>query len=306
MNQAALVRDDGQERRAFERLLEHALAPLMPIAISYGMNANDIALVTRVVYIREIEARLQHERGHDISDARLALVAGLNRREVERVRRGATGKDLARSESAEQLSRIAVVLTTWHTNPRFSGAYGVPLDLDLNPSEDNPHHRSFTELIETACAELPQGVMLDELVAQGVAEVIGGTLVRCKARAAISNSQGSSGMVGLLAQYGRFLATAAGTVAHNIEVEDPSDGYFDRLLISDVPLSNRTRKLFLARATGSADAFLTELDSWLSKNTGEPTEASDRRYGIGVFFFQENRDDDTDSAERNGLVQNAV
>jgi hypothetical protein len=297
MSQPVLARDDAQERRAFERLLENALAPLMPIAISYGMNANDLALVTRVVYVREMEARLQQERGHVISDARLALVAGLSRREVERVRRGTSGKDSARSESAEQLSRIAVVLSAWHTNPKFSGAYGVPLDLELNSSEGSPHHRTFADLIETACAELPQAVTLDDLIAQGVAEVVGGTLVRCKARAAISNSKGSSGKVGLLAQYGRFLATAAGTVAHNIDHEDPSDGYFDRLLISDVPLSDRSRKHFHVRAMGSADAFLTELDSWLSKNTGEPTEGSDRRYGIGVFFFQEIRDESTESDE---------
>jgi len=305
VNQAVLAQTDGQERRAFERLLERALAPLMPIAINYGMNANDVALVTRAVYIREIEARLQQERGHEISDARLALVAGLTRREVERVRRGGSGKDSIRGESAEQLSRIAVVLSAWHTNPNFSGAYGIPLDLDLNRS-DSSSHRSFADLIEAACAELPQTVTLDELVAQGVAEVVGGTLVRCKARAAISNSKGSSGMAGLLAQYGRFLATAAGTVAHNIDHEDPSDGYFDRLLISDVPLSDRTRKHFHARAMSAADAFLTELDSWLSKNTGEPTEGSDRRYGIGVFFFQENRSEDGEPAEGTVLEENSV
>jgi hypothetical protein len=181
----------------------------------------------------------------------------------------------------------------------------MPLDLDLHRSEGSSH-RSFADLIETACSELPQSVTLDELVAQGVAEVVGGTLVRCKARAAISNSKGSSGKVGLLAQYGRFLATAAGTVAHNIDVENPSDGYFDRLLISDVPLSDRTRKHFHVRAMGSADAFLTELDSWLSKNTGEPTEGSDRRYGIGLFFFQEDLGEDTDSTVGTTLEKNAV
>jgi hypothetical protein len=262
----------------------------MPIAISYGMNANDVALVTRVVYIHEMEARLKRERGHEISDARIALVAGLSRREVERIRSGTAGKDSAQSESAEQLSRIAVVLSAWHTNPKFSGAYGVPLDLDLNRIEGSSH-RCFADLIETACSESPQSVSLDELVAQGVAEVVGGTLVRCKARAAISTSKAGSGKGGLLAQYGRFLSTAAGTVAHNIRNEDPSDLYFDRLLISDTPLSYRVRKHFHVRAMGSADAFLTELDSWLAKNAGEPTEGSDKRYGIGVFFFEESSDE---------------
>jgi hypothetical protein len=303
MNQLAVAQNDLRERQAFEHLLEQTLAPLMPMAISYGMNANDLGLGVRSVYLREMEARLQKERGHAISDARLALVAGLTRREVEQVHRGASGKNSSRSESADQLTRIAVVLSAWHTNPRFSGAYGVPLDLDLNRSEGGPPNRSIADLIETACAELPQAVTLDELVAQGVVELVGGTLVRCKARAAVSRSKAGSGKEGLLAQYGRFLATATGTVAHNIAAENSSDAYFDRLLTSDGPLSDRTRKLFHSRAMASTDAFLTELDSWLSKDTDAPTEGSGRLFGVGVFFFEENRGECTASAEGDALEQ---
>jgi len=290
MNQAAVASENLAERRAFEQLLEQTLAPLMPIAIGYGMSANDVSVVTRAVYLRVMESRLQQERGHPISDARLALVSGLTRREVEQARRGTAAKDSSRSELAEQLYRIAVVLSAWHTNPKFSGAYGVPLDLDLRPSEDSPH-RAFSELIEVACADLPQTVTLDELIAQGVAELINGSIVRCKNRAVISNTKMGSGREGQLAQYGRFLAAAAGTVAHNVLAEEPSQTYFDRLLTSDMPLSDRISKQFHLRALGSTDSFLTELDSWLSKNAGESTDGSGRHYGVGVFFFVGGRED---------------
>lgn len=288
MNQLAVAQGDVRERQAFQSLLKQALAPLMPLAISYGMNASDLALVTRTVYLQVMEARLEKERGHAISDARLALVAGLTRHEVEQVRRGRPGKESSRSEAADQLTRIAIVLSAWHTNPKFSGAYGMPLDLDLNRSEDSSSRRSFADLIEAACAEMPKTVTLDELVAQGVVEIVDGTLVRCKARAAVSTSKAGSGKEGMLAQSGRFLANAAGTVAHNIAAGNSGE-YFDRLLTSDGPLSDRTSKLFLARARASVDAFLTELDSWLSKDRDDPTEGSGHHFGVGVFFFEENR-----------------
>jgi Family of unknown function (DUF6502) len=288
VNQAAVTSADVSERRAFEDLLEKMLTPLMPIAISYGMSANEVSLVTRAVYLRVMEARLRQDRGHQVSDARLALVSGLTRREVEQARGGSIAKDSSRSELAEQLYRIAVVLSAWHTNPKFAGAYGVPLDLDLKPSEERPHH-SFTDLIETACAGLPQAVTLDELIAQGVVEVINNTIVRCKSRALIANPNIGAGKEGRLATYGRFLAAATGTVAHNVQAEDPSQNYFDRILTSDVPLSDRMRKQFLARSVSSTDAFLTELDSWLSKNAGEATDGSGCHYGVGVFFFAEEK-----------------
>lgn len=296
--------EDVPVRRAFEQLLERLLVPLMPLAIGYGMSANEVGLVTRAVYLREIESRLQRDRGHQISDARLALVSGLTRREVELARRGTTSKDSSRSALAEQMYRIAVVLSAWHTNPKFSGAYGVPLDLDLNPSEGSPH-RSWAELIESACADLPQTVALDELIAHGAAEVINGNIVRCKTRAVINPSTGS-GKEGQVAQYGRFLAAAAGTVAHNVLAEDPSHFYVDRFLISDVPLSDRISKQFQVRAQGSIDAFLTELDGWLTKNSGETTDGSGRRYGVGVFFFADGKEDNIASVNGNQPKQSVV
>lgn len=275
---------DGQEREAVRHMFQQAIAPLVPIAISYGLNSNDLAFAVRAVYLHEMEARLKKERGHGISDARLALVSGITGNEVARIRRGNASAEAVREVSADQLVKIGTVLTAWHTNPKFSGAYGVPLDLDLESSEGGSQ-RSFPRLIEAACADLPEKVTLDELVAHGVAEVIGGTLVRCKARAAISSAH--AGRTGLLKQYSRFLAKAAETVAHNIACEEPGDRHFDRLLTSDMPLSERVGKTFHTRAMTATDAYLTELDSWLSKVAGEPNQESDHRYGVGVFFFEE-------------------
>ena len=304
MNQPAVAQGDLRERQAFERLLEKTLAPLMPIAITYGMSANDVAMVTRAVYLRVIEARLQQERGHRISDARLALVSGLTRREVEQSRGGTASKNSSRGELAQQLYRIAVVLSIWHTNPKFSGAYGMPLDLDLKPSDESPH-RAFADLIETACADLPQTVTLDELIAQGAVEVINGNIVRCKTRTLVSDQKAGSGREAQLDHYGRFLAAAAGTVAHNVLTDDPA--YFDRLQTSDMPLSDRMSNKFHARAQGSTDVFITELDGWLSKNASDgATEGTTRHYGVGVFFFADGGDVNTASVPGDVPKPNAV
>jgi hypothetical protein len=192
-----------------------------------------------------------------------------------------------------------MVLSTWHSNPKFSGAYGVPIDLDLEPTEGN-FHRSFQALIEAACGESSEKVTLDELVAHGVAEVIGEGLVRCKARGVMANTH--SDKTAFFKQYGRFLQKASETVAHNFAKDEPGERYFDRLLTSDGPLSERMRKTFHTRALTASVSYLTELDSWLSKVAYEPNEPLDRRYGVGVFFFEERGDgtahlDDEQSAE---------
>jgi hypothetical protein len=299
------ARVEPEERRAFAHLLEQALAPLMPLVINFGISANDLSAVVRAIYLREIEARLRGERGHQISDARIALATGLSRNEVARVRSGRDGVGAVNRETVDQLGRIAGVLSVWHTNPKFAGAYGLPLDLDVEPVSANPQ-RSFAHLIETACADLPQTVTLDELIGSGVAEVVGdGSLVRCRARAAISNSNKASGKAGTIAEYGRLLANAAGTAARNIVGGDEFTGFFDRLLVSDAPMSESSRLRFSRHAQSSTDAFLTELDRWLSTNVGGPSEGSDRRYGIGVFFFEDSHDQGAASAQAGAFQRNS-
>jgi hypothetical protein len=45
----------------------------------------------------------------------------------------------------------------------------------------------------------------------------------------------------------------------------------------------------------SADSFLTELDTWLSKDAEDPMEGSGLHFGVGVFFFEEKRGEETAS-----------
>jgi hypothetical protein len=96
-------------------------------------------------------------------------------------------------------------------------------------------------------------------------------------------------------------------VARTILSDDEGKGFFDRLLVSDMPLSANASQRFSKHAMTSADAFLTELDRWISSNSGEPPGDTGRRYGIGLFFFEERRDHDAGVAASGGkLHQNAV
>jgi hypothetical protein len=272
----------NNDRQAFQQFFEQLLMPLMPVAIQCGVSALELTTATRAIYIRAVEARLSEGGQQKVTDARLALLTGLPRSEVARARAGVTQAS-AVDDLDESLRNIGTVLNLWHTDSAFSGAYGLPLDLDLEPNPERPG-RSFAALIEKASPALSAPVTIDDLVAKGVAETVGGTLVRCRARTVLPERRDT----GLLPQYGRFLANAAGTVAHNILRRDEADGFFDRLMISDVPLSGQSLRSFHARAMSDSDAMLHQLDTWLSKLPQEATGKFDRRGGVGVFFFSEN------------------
>jgi hypothetical protein len=195
------------------------------------------------------------------------------------------------------LDRIGVVLSTWHTHPTFSGAYGLPLDLDISSTANSTHpNQSFDKLIEVACANFPVAVTLDELLGQGAVEIIDNKLVRCRQR--LAKSVGTdAGNTSVLDQYGRFLETASSTAAHNLMNHDQKSQYFYRMVVSDIGLSDRVCDDFASHAAASSEAFLYALDGWLQKHNSNPEQNSNPRYGVSVFFFKDKEADSIKSSE---------
>ncbi len=178
----AASKTSSDERDALLALFTALLRPLMPVALERGISAREISDSVRRAYVQVLEGRMAGQ-DRQLSDARLALVAGLTRSEVQ-LFRDPRRKTARRRKRRQSLSQIAKLLTVWHTHPRFSGAYGLALDLDLDASTD-PSRRSFAELMETAVPGADRDMLLDELIATNSAEIVGHNTLRCRARAAV-------------------------------------------------------------------------------------------------------------------------
>src|SRR5690554_5707993 len=131
--------DDIREhlRRAYRRLLH----PLVRILIRNGVTAPEMEEWIRQVYVDAATSEEFQLPGRRLSDTRLAILTGLSRKEVHRLRTG------GRKEGGEsKLSRVGRVLAGWTQDPEFTGPYGLPLPL---PFEDDPNvdAPSFTELV---------------------------------------------------------------------------------------------------------------------------------------------------------------
>ena len=252
----------------------------MRLALEYGVSAGDIAAVIRRTYIQELEKSLLEQK-RSITDARLALLAGLTRSDVSALReslRGGTGNV---SESIA-LDHIASFLTAWHTQPGFCGAYGLPLDLDLVPTRDSPC-RSFHDLANQACPGVDEDMLLDKLLTAKAVEVIASRTIRCLSRAYLPEDTD----VTRLEWVGRLSANVVASGVHNLLREGEQQAYFARAVVSDLPLSLSARDRFLAVSAERGQALLTELDSFLTHLEGADTGGSGQKYGVGVFCFED-------------------
>jgi hypothetical protein len=269
------------EKEAVLNVFAAFMRPLTRVAFEYGITAGEIAGAVRRIYIDALEARLK-EQQRPTTDARLAAIAGLPRSDVSALRE-ALREGAPLGSQQYNFDQIAVVLSVWNTHKDFLGAYGIPVDLDIQKAEDSPR-RSFTELVSMASPDVDAETMLEGLLAAKAVEVVDGRTVRCLERAFVPKG---SDVAARIERAGRFLGVVAGNFVHNLLRTGADPFYFERVVVSDEVLTNSSRDAFLAISAQKGQELVGELDSFLSLLPPTEPHAKGKKYGVGIYFFEE-------------------
>jgi hypothetical protein len=287
----ATMNKSATEKEAVLNVFAALVRPLMRVAFEYGISASEIAGVVRRTYIQALEARLVEQK-RPTTDARLAVVAGLAKSDVAALRQATRAGAPHSLRGTVSLDQVTNLLTVWHTHSGFSGAYGLAMELDLVPTPGSPR-RSFRELVAAACPGADEEALLDELVAAGSVEVIDTTTVRCLSRAYVPKGAD----VKRIERMGRFLAVVSANFVHNLLRVSPEPLYFERAVVSDELITEAGRDKFLALAGERGQELLTELDTFLTSLAAKERSESGRRYGVGIYFFEDQASDGTTEAQ---------
>ncbi len=273
----------GKEKEAVLNVFAGLVRPLMRVAFEYGISAGEIAGVVRRAYIQALESKLQEQK-RPTTDARLAAVAGLPKSDVSALRDALRAGAPHSLRATVSLDQITTLLTAWHTHTNFSGAYGLPTDLDLVTIPGSPR-KPFAELVTIACPGTDAEALLDELVAAGSVEVIDGMTARCLSRAYVP--RGADADVTRIERMGRFLGVVSENFVHNLLRTEADPAYFERTVVSDEILSNAGRDEFLAVSGEKCQELLSELDTFLTRLATTERRAAGKKYGVGIYFFEE-------------------
>ena len=271
----------AREKEAVLSVFAALVRPLMRVAFEYGISASEIAGVVRRTYIQALEARLLDQK-RSTTDARLAVVAGLTKSDVTALREATRSGAPHSLRGTVSLDQVTNLLTVWHTNSGFSGAYGLALELDLVPTPGSPR-RSFKDLVNEACPGFEQEALLDELLASGSVEVIDSITVRCLSRAYLPQETD----VKRIEWMGRVLSNVASSFVHNLLRGAQEPAYLERAVVADEPISEAGRDKFLAVAGERGQELLTELDTYLTRLAATERSESGKKYGVGVYFFED-------------------
>jgi hypothetical protein len=263
--------------------LEAVLRPLMPLFRTFQVSHHDLSEMLARVFVYEAAESLAKE-GRAPSAARLAIMNGLTRGEVEKHLAARAAASRRRASRSSQVFGPAVVLAVWNSDSRFSTPYGVAVDL---PLKSGVRGRSFADLVQAVGPDLDPEVVLDELVAAGCVQIHPDKeFVSCTSRAYIPAGVGAD----RISRIGLVLGGLAANMTRNLLLSDGELGYPERLVATDFPVSASGRVKIFEWLTTDGLRFLETLDAWMNSHQDELKADSGQPVAVSFFMYDVHND----------------
>jgi hypothetical protein len=255
------------------RALRRVFRPLVRFLITEQISYRMLGDLLKSVYVDVADRDFPLE-GKGQSAARVALLTGVHRREVRRIR----------SLDADEGTSTAVALgarliADWLALPRFHDENGEPLP--LNRSSRRPGV-SVRDLAVTAGQDIRPQTLIDEWIRLGVVELDDQGRVRLR-RAAFVPEHGFEEKVDFFA---RILSAHIGAGTHNLAGGEPP--MLDQVVWYG-GLSPANAELLQARARELATEALRtwNREAQAAQAADEESRGADRRIHFGAYFHAE-------------------
>jgi len=254
----------------------HLLHPLVRILLRHGVSYGEFSDSVRGAYI-DIAKNELVPPDRPQTDARIAILTGLNKHEVTRIRKADASDD-----DAVGLNQIARVLQGWSQDPEYLGPYGLPLEVPFAGET-----MSFEDMVRRFAGDTPPRALLEELVRVNAALETDDGYVRLLNRTYLPSPLDPVG----LERLGNVVNYFIDTVDFNLQKKRQGEGRFERYAITMEGLSPGDFRDFDALIREKGQELLEILDDWLGQHEIHgghklPSDVSIKT-GVGIFHFIE-------------------
>ena len=262
-------------RRQLLYALRLLLRPLARLLIRAGIRFDEFAALVRGVYV---ESAIRDGTGSPgiPTRERIGAITGVTRRQVNYF---IDNEGVLPTADPTLAAALTEVLHKWHTNPRYAGPYGIPLELELA----SPPNRCFRSLVAQVDPTLDSAIALEELLRLGAVMASGDTHFRAVSRTLMMPDPTSTQLIEHL---GRTLPRLAATLEYNM---DPKrrDKRLERFVTADSGLASELLPDFEEHVRTRATDFLVDVDNWLAPHAAvDDGNAADRvDTGVNVFLY---------------------
>lgn len=176
------------------------------LALPLGFSVGEFVAASKEAFIEAATEDLK-KRGIRPTTSRIAVMTGLTRAEVARLREGTATPPVAVSEP-----RTERVMNAWFTDPEYLDTDGSPKVLPEFGAN------SFDELVRKHSGDMPRRALLEELISGGMAERDTDSRIRPMRRHHYSLPTDNSGLNDLESAVDFVVADAQNRSTHSINI----------------------------------------------------------------------------------------
>lgn len=256
---------------------------IIRLALRNGVSCSELMDVCKLLYVK-IATEEYGIRGRETNDSRVALMTGIDRKEVKKLKQR---MNTIGQYDGEPYS-MSSILTSWHSDPQYSED-GKPIPLPL----DGPAP-SFYSLVKSCFAKAAPVTVLREFERSQVVKVDEDGLLRVLKRVYIPNYFGHNSnkspefadpkAIGLGSS---MLTDHINTIFHNLYREDKNTAEQFDLRATNHSVSVEKVGEFYQKLNKESMELLINMDNWLSENeVPETSEQASVRLGLGIYSIQ--------------------
>ncbi len=261
---------DGVAAAAIHRFLPS----IVRMALYGGINGRQFVDLVKQAYVNVVTEDYGRS-GRPTNIARTALLTGLSRNDVKRLRQ-LSDKENPTLHSDKKRYGLGELLREWHTGARYLDPGGTPLVLDFDGPEP-----SFSRLALRFFSDVPPTTTLRELLEGGaVRKDAHGRIVPLRDffLPAFGNKDNTERMGGLIADF-------VGTVSFNLKrTEDELSRIEIRTTAEDIAVEHEAA--FRAVLEREATNFYRRMERWLRDKKEFETTSEDKKMRLGFGVYQ--------------------
>jgi hypothetical protein len=257
------------------RSCRYLLLPVVRFLLRHGVTWNEFCDLSKDAYV--LVARSDYGiQGRPTNNARVAMLTGLSRREVARVRDRLLDGDIGPAE--QRGNQISQLLSGWHIDAEFTDSEGHPKDLPATGPTG-----SLSALLKRYAGDLPHGAIRKEMQHRALIEELNDGNFRVLKRDYFYSELDPEA----INRMGIALHDHAATLEHNLNENRLTTPRFEAIA-DNARIRPATYKVFKNLVEERGLSFLEDMDAWLSQNevdTSTDNDARTVRLGVGVYLI---------------------
>lgn len=254
------------------------LRPVVKILLRFGIGYNEFAETVKLAFV-DVGSSDFGIRGRPTNISRVAVMTGLTRKEVRRLRSRIENGDDA---PTVRTTPITEILTRWHSELEFLDKGGKPSALPFSKGVN-----SFSELVRRFGGDVPPGAMRTEMKRMGLVDERDDGYLEVKTRSLHSKDGNENLMTSLVHCAYPLLATIARNTDPDIATGDGNAQFVTYSLAIDQADRTRLKRISYDRLAEAAVSFDDLFTAYESAGRKVENRSENPVVMVGLYYFEE-------------------